>query len=63
MNPSPCSDVLSKTAQGTAHRGRPPADNLRQDPRFKEQIPPWDPVGPSAPGEPAMDTFVDGAGI
>ena len=63
MNPSTCSEVLSEAAQGTEHRGKPRADSLCQDPRLKEQIPPRDPVGPSATSEPAVDTFVDGAGI
>jgi hypothetical protein len=55
--------VLSEAALGNEHPGHPRVDPLLTELFSKEPNPPPDPSRVSTPGERAMETFVDGAGI
>jgi hypothetical protein len=63
MNPPADSEVRSEADQGKKHRGNPRVDTVPQELCSNEQTPARDPVGSYVPGERAMETFIEGAGI
>jgi hypothetical protein len=63
MNASERCEVLRVTDHVQEHRGNPSAHTTLHELCSSEQAPPRGPVGPYAPDEGAVETFVGGAGI
>jgi hypothetical protein len=63
MNPATPAEVLRETDHLQKHRGNPSAHPTPHELCSHEQAPPCGPVGPYAPDEDAVETFVGGAGI
>jgi hypothetical protein len=63
MNAPERLEVLPERNHVPEHRGNPSAHTTLHELCSNEQAPPRGPVGPYAPDEGAVETFVGGAGI
>jgi hypothetical protein len=63
MNAPEHSKVLREIDHVTEHCSNPSVGGGSPVPCSNEQSPPWNPLGPWAPGEGTFETFVGGAGI
>jgi hypothetical protein len=63
MNAPERSEILPERNHVQEHRGSPSAQPTLHELCSDEPAPPRGPVGPDAPDEGAVETFVGGAGI